>query len=39
MRRVAIANNWKDGWIHTIIAVYLKGVAANYYEEVRGNIN
>ncbi len=38
VRRVVIANNWKDGQIYTIIAAYLKEVAANYYEKVRANI-
>ncbi len=36
--RVAVANNWRAGWIHTIVAAYLKGVAADYYEEEVGNI-
>ncbi len=33
-----MANNWRDGQIYTIIAAYLKKVATNYYEEVRGNV-
>ncbi len=31
--RVATANNWRDAHIHTIVAVYLRGVATDYYEE------
>src|SRR6266498_2816627 len=37
--RVANANNWKDARVHTIIAAYLRGAAADYYEEQRVNIN
>ncbi len=38
VERVAIANNWRNGQIHMIIAVYLKGVATDYYEEENVNI-
>src|SRR6266498_3722736 len=37
--RVAAANNWRDARIHTIVAAYLRGAAADYYEEERININ
>jgi len=37
--RVAAANNWRDARIHTIVAAYLRGAAADYYEEERVNIN
>src|SRR6266498_4133244 len=37
--RVAAANNWRDARIHTIVAAYLKGAAADYYEEEKLNIN
>src|SRR6266540_1650146 len=37
--RVAAANNWRDSRIHTIVAAYLRGAAADYYEEERVNIN
>src|SRR6266540_6673443 len=37
--RVAAANNWRDARIHTIVAAYLRGAAADYYEEQRVNIN
>ncbi len=37
--RVASANNWRDARIHTIVAAYLRGAAADYYEEQRININ
>ena len=37
--RVATANNWKDARIHIIIAAYLRGAAADYYEEEKLNIN
>src|SRR6266498_3148406 len=37
--RVAMANNWKDAQIHTIIAAYLREAAADYYEEKKININ
>src|SRR6266542_4251527 len=37
--RVASANNWKDARVHTIVAAYLRGAAADYYEEQRVNIN
>jgi len=37
--RVATANNWRDGRIHTIVAAYLRGAAADYYEEEKVNIN
>src|SRR6266542_606739 len=36
--RVAVANNWRDARIHTIVAASLRGAAADYYEEQRGNI-
>src|SRR6266540_2492353 len=36
--RVASANNWRDARVHTIVAAYLRGAAADYYEEERGNI-
>ena len=36
--RVATANNWKDAWIHTIIAAYLRGATTDYYEEEKTNI-
>ncbi len=39
VERVATANNWRDAWVHTIIAAYLRGAAADYYEEKRININ
>ena len=39
VERVAVANNWRDGQIHIIVAAYLKGAAANYYEEKSININ
>ncbi len=39
VERVATANNWKDVRIHIIVAAYLRGVVANYYEEERVNIN
>src|SRR6266542_2097318 len=37
--KVALANNWRDVCIHTIIAAYLRGAAADYYEEEKTNIN
>src|SRR6266498_1209965 len=37
--RVATSNNWRDARIHTIIAAYLRGAAADYYEEEKTNIN
>jgi len=37
--RVAMANNWKDGRIYTIVAAYLKGATADYYKEEKLNIN
>ena len=37
--RVATVNNWRDGRIYTIVAVYLKRTAADYYEEEKININ
>src|SRR6266540_498222 len=36
--RVAAANNWRDARVHTIVAAYLRGAAADYYEEERVNI-
>ena len=39
VKRVTTANNWRDVRIHTIVAVYLRGAAADYYEEERVNIN
>src|SRR6266540_2262721 len=39
VNRVAAANNWRDARIHTIVAAYLKGAAADYYEEEKLNIN
>ncbi len=38
VKRVAIANNWKDTQVYTIIAAYLKEAAADYYEEESANI-
>src|SRR6266498_141925 len=37
--RVAMANNWRDARIHIIVAAYLRGAAADYYEEKKLNIN
>ena len=37
--RVAAANNWRDARIHTIVAAYLRGATADYYEEEKLNIN
>src|SRR6266498_4378531 len=37
--RVTMANNWRDARIHMIIAAYLRGAAADYYEEEKININ
>ena len=37
--RVTAANNWRDRWIHTIVAAYLRGAVADYYEEEKTNIN
>ena len=37
--RVATANNWRDRQIYIIVAAYLKGAAADYYEEERVNVN
>ncbi len=37
--RVVTANNWRDARIYTIVIVYLRGAAANYYEEEKININ
>ena len=39
VERVITANNWKVAQIYTIVAAYLKGAAANYYEEESANIN
>ncbi len=39
MERVAEANNWRTAQIYTIVVAYLKGAAANYYEEKCANIN
>ena len=39
MERVVTANNWRDVRIHMIVAAYLKGAIADYYEEQRVNIN
>ena len=39
VERVAMANNWRDIWIYTIVTAYLRGVAADYFEEERVNIN
>ena len=39
VKRVAEANNWRAARIHTIIAAYLKGAVADYYEEEHANIN
>ena len=39
VKRVATANNWRDARIYTIIAAYLRGAAADYYEEEKLNIN
>ena len=38
VRRVIIANNWKDNWVHIIVAVYLKGAVTDYYEKIRDNV-
>ncbi len=38
MRRVAIANNWRDTHIHIIIVAYLKRTAADYYKEIQNAI-
>ena len=37
--KVTTANNWRDTRIHTIVAAYLRGVAVDYYEEQKVNIN
>jgi len=37
--KVAIANNWRDARIHTIVAAYLRGATVDYYEEEKININ
>jgi len=37
--RVAMANNWRDARIHTIVAAYLRGTTADYYEKEKININ
>ena len=37
--KVAIANNWRDARIHTIVTAYLRGAAADYYEKEKLNIN
>ena len=39
VERVATANNWGAAQIYTIIAAYLKGAVADYYEEKRVNVN
>ena len=39
VNRVATANNWRDARIHTIVAAYLRGAVADYYEEEKLNIN
>ena len=36
---MAAANNWRDVQIHTIVAAYLRGVATDYFEEEKTNIN
>ena len=36
--RVVRANNWRDARVHTIIAAYLRGAAADYYEKQRVNV-
>ena len=38
IRRVATVNNWRATRIYTIIAAYLKDTAADYFKEVRGNV-
>ena len=38
VERIVIANNWKDAWVHMIVTAYLKGAAADYYEEESANI-
>ncbi len=38
VRRVVIANNWKDAHIHTIVAAYLRGIVVDYYKKVKGVI-
>ncbi len=37
--RVAMANNWRNAQIHTIVAAYLRGAVADYYEEQKVNVN
>jgi len=39
VKRVAEVNNWRDARVHMIVAAYLRGAAADYYEEERANIN
>ncbi len=39
MKRVAIVNNWKDNHIYTIVAVYLKKAATDYYKKKWANVN
>ena len=39
VERVATTNNWRAARIHMIVAAYLKGAAADYYEEESANIN
>jgi len=39
VERVATANNWGAARIYTIVAAYLRGAAADYYEEKRVNVN
>ena len=36
--RVVTANNWRATQIHTIVAAYLRGAAADFYEEKSANI-
>ena len=38
MRRVTLANNWKDTRVYIIITFYLKGVVTNFYKKVKDNV-
>ncbi len=31
--RVAMANNWRDVRVYTIVVAYLRGATVDYYEE------
>ena len=35
VKRVATVNNWKDICFYTIVAVYLRGAIADYYEKIK----